>query len=371
MDDLKKSIDFLMGEVRTLRSECSALRTRADNTDAENADLKAQVEALKAKATEELMLKYASRWRGLLFVGGTISSAFAIYGYLKNDERWSWAAGTFWGFSIACLFGAMVGNPKNIHSWKEKFFIGICGILFGLGPFFGGLQFVTIQNHQPTLYLGWFGVVGGIIFMIIFPPAFIGGLTILSNLSDNQVSKAIKTIFKSLPQIIGSTLFVSAASVRCLMKTNLENPVLETCGNPTMPSIWVSVFLMVTWFLGYIIPPLLTGRKTMTWTDVMVIRMNKVEGTQFFLFGSTATIALLFFAYTDENGGDFDSVLQVLTVGYLSTTGALLLLVLYDAVVKPLIWSSDVRGDGGGDGYLDDKDSFNVNDTGSLSIGSV
>ena len=96
---------------------------RADKSDAENADLKAKVEELmKANNTsstapppppeEELMTRYSSRWRLLFFIGGTIPSAFAVYGYVKDDERSSWAAGTFWAFSSVCLVGAAFGNPE-------------------------------------------------------------------------------------------------------------------------------------------------------------------------------------------------------------------------------------------------------------------
>lgn len=93
------------------------------------------------------------------------------------------------------------------------------------------------------------------------------------------------------------------------MKAFLDEPVIKQCGNPTIPTIWVSVFLTFAWILGYMTTPLLSG-KAITWTDVMAIRLSKVKGTQFMLFGTAATISLILFANTDEDGGEFTPFLQ-------------------------------------------------------------
>ncbi|GMH61321.1 hypothetical protein TrST_g6686 [Triparma strigata] len=362
---------------------------RADKSDAENADLKAKVEELiKANSTsstaptpppeEELMTRYFSRWRALLFICGTISFAFAVYGYVKDDERWSAAATTFWAFSVVCLVGAAVGNPQNIRSWKEKLFVGICAVLAGVGPLFIGLKMITVVKHQANVYMGWYAIVIGATVMIVVPPTLIAINTIYSKLPARQLSNAVKTIFKSLPQIMGSVLFVSAASTRCLMKADPSNPILKQCGNPTMPSILVSNFLSFTWGLGYLIPPLLSGRKTMTWADVMAIRMSKVDGTQFMLFGTTATITLILFANTDESGGDFNPFLQYLTAGFMLTIASLAFLVLYEYIIKPLLFpssasstTSDSDINNNHHQHSQNNDSFNVRDTGAMDIGAV
>ncbi|GMH94029.1 hypothetical protein TrVE_jg6163 [Triparma verrucosa] len=161
------------------------------------------------------------------------------------------------------------------------------------------------------------------------------------------------------------------------MKADLSIPVLKQCGNPTIPSILVSIFLAVTWAIGCLIPPLLSGRKSMTWVDVMAIRMSKIEGTQFMLFGTCATITLVLFANTDESGEDLNSFLRYLTVGYLSTIISLVSLVGYEYVVKPLLFpssASSATSDSDIDNshsLNDDVDSFNVKDMGILSVGSV
>ena len=157
------------------------------------------------------------------------------------------------------------------------------------------------------------------------------------------------------------------------MKASISTPILKQCGNPTMPSIMISIFLYFTWVLGYLIPPLLHGKKMMTWPDVMAIRMGKVEGTQFMLFGATATISLILFANTDEDGGDFTPFLQYLTVDYIITILSLIFLVLYEYIVKPLLFPSSTSSKTAisDDQELHNPDSFNVRDTGALSIGSV
>ena len=169
LQSLAADFAILRAENATLKARADKSDARADKSDAENADLKAKVEELiKANSTsstvpppppeEELMTRYSSRWRLLFFIGGTIPSAFAVYGYVKDDERLSWAAATFYAFSVLCLLGVALGNPQNIQSWKEKLFVVICAGLIGLSPFIGGLKAITVVEHQATVYFGWFCV---------------------------------------------------------------------------------------------------------------------------------------------------------------------------------------------------------------------
>ena len=114
----------------------------------------------------------------------------------------------------------------------------------------------------------------------------------------------------------------------------------------------------------------------MTWADVMAIRMSKVEGMHFMLFGTAATITLLLFANTDESGGDFNPFLQYLTAGEALSLGSLAILILYEYVVKPLLFPSSASSatsdsDNNNSQSLNNIDSFNVKDTGALQIGVV
>ncbi|GMH70941.1 hypothetical protein TrST_g2376 [Triparma strigata] len=176
---------------------------------------------------------------------------------------------------------------------------------------------------------------------------------------------------------MGSTLFISTTSARCLMNANLLTPVAKQCGNPLIPSFLVSVFLVFAWGLGVVVPPLLVAQKTLSWTDVIATRMSKFEGAQLLLFGTAATITLILFANLDEEGGDFTLLLQFLTVGFVSTISVLLFLVIYEAVVKPLMFPSTLNNtsnkeddndndndndkDKDNNRQLDDADSFNFN----------
>ena len=94
------------------------------------------------------------------------------------------------------------------------------------------------------------------------------------------------------------------------------------------------------------------------------------------LFGTLASIALILFANTDESGGDFRPSLQFLSVGFALTIISLAALVLYEHVVKPLVFppsvlstTSDSEVDNSHS--LNNIDSFNIKDTGALQIGAV
>ena len=122
------SLQSLAADFAILRAENATLKARADKSDVENAALKAKVEELMRANTnasnntsstatppppeEEIMTSYSSCWRALFFIGGTVSSTFALYGYVKDDERWSWAAGTFWAFSDVCLLNVYESFKK-------------------------------------------------------------------------------------------------------------------------------------------------------------------------------------------------------------------------------------------------------------------
>lgn len=246
-------------------------------------------------------------------------------------------------------------------------------------PLSCGLQLISMDESKEdeskfadyNIYIDWFLLLTGIFDMIVCPPAIIGSNLLFSVFSDRRLSKAVKTIFKSLPRVFGSTLFFASTSARCLMKANLDEPVLKQCGNPTTPSIMVSIFLAFGWFLGYLVPPLFSG-KTMTWADVMAIRMSKVEGTQFMLFGTLATITLILFANTDEGGAEATLFLMYLTMGFIFTIASLLNFVLYESIIKPLLFTSNKtsNSDDNNQELRSSVESF-FKDNGALNIGSV
>ncbi|GMH95290.1 hypothetical protein TrVE_jg816 [Triparma verrucosa] len=89
-----------------------------------------------------------------------------------------------------------------------------------------------------------------------------------------------------------------------------------------------------------------------------------------------ATFALILFANTDENCGDFNLFLQYLTIGFGLSIAALGIFVHYEYVFKPLLFlssASSTTSDSDIDNFdsLISNDSFNACDRGVLSIGVV
>ena len=107
----------------------------------------------------------------------------------------------------------------------------------------------------------------------------------------------------------------------------------------------------------------------------MAIRTSKVEETQFTLFGTVATITLILFANTDEDGGNVTPFLQYLVVGFLLTLNTLLSLVIYVFVIDPLVFGVNKTSDDGVENddqeLTTNSDAFNIADSGALNIGSV
>ena len=114
VDDAKKILDDLGGKVEEIEK-------RKDTTGA---------------AVHFGSIYYSRRWRLLMFLGGLVAPGFRLVWALQNSnkgqDRWSYAGLAFWVFSNLCLCGAGIGNPRNISSWKEKLFVGMCGVLMGL-----------------------------------------------------------------------------------------------------------------------------------------------------------------------------------------------------------------------------------------------
>ena len=209
--------------------------------------------------------------------------------------------------------------------------------------------------------------------MLVFPPIFIGINIMYSKLPNHHLAKAMRSIFISLPNVIGSVLYISASSVRCIMKADVEGLIEDQCGNPVRPSFMVNAFLFIAWVLGYIVPPLLSGKKVLTWVDVMTVKMSKFEGTQMMLFGILSTLTLLLFANTDEDGDGMTPFLTGLNDAVALIFFSLLSLVFYEYLAKPLLCRSRSSNtqDNNNLELTSNPDSFNMLDTGAINVGSV
>ncbi|GMH83539.1 hypothetical protein TrVE_jg5572 [Triparma verrucosa] len=137
-------------------------------------------------------------------------------------------------------------------------------------------------------------------------------------------------------------LYISAEALRCIMDSTPDAKVdnlgyIERCGNPSLPTWYVSAFLATSWVLTYVIPPLLPSDRTMTWSNVMNLNMGRIEGLQFILFSTFSILALVVYALTNEDGTELSDFLQGLINVMLYNFLILLLIVAYQYIIKPAI----------------------------------
>ncbi|GMH58287.1 hypothetical protein TrLO_g12570 [Triparma laevis f. longispina] len=245
----QKYFEAIAADIVNIKEQLATSEKRSDKTDKENAELQA---------------------------------SFGAIGYFTDDERWAWASVLFWSFSFMSLRGAALGNPRQCGDWKEKVFVGICALLPGLSCFVNGLTTLSASakygtEHRLTFILGWFWIIIGSIFTLLGAPAALGVNYSYSKLNDGDLSEAIKTIFQSIPQVAFPCLFVASSSIRCIMNSTPVTPVIVQRGNPTVPSLMATIFMGLIFFIGYVIPPLLTYQHNLTWGDIMAMRFRKRE----------------------------------------------------------------------------------------------
>ena len=115
-------------------------------------------------------------------------------------------------------------------------------------------------------------------------------------------------------------------------------PVWDTCGNPLLPSMQIGCFIAITWVMTYAVSPIVKDRREKTWSDVMLLHMNKLEGAQFSLFCVTATVVCMLFASINEDGEEVTPFLAYLLVFWVIFFVFLLSVVFFDATIRPLIY---------------------------------
>ncbi|GMH91634.1 hypothetical protein TL16_g12110 [Triparma laevis f. inornata] len=156
-------------------------------------------------------------------------------------------------------------------------------------------------------------------------------------------------MFKTLPDILGSLLYISASSMQCIMDSKPEDELdenghIKSCQNPSEPTIWVSYFLLASWVLSVLIPPLLPSDRTLTWSDVMKLDLgSRIEELQFTLFCMFSIEALIMYSLTNSEGEEMDNFLGGLVIIMLLNFSSLAFIVLYEYVIKPLICKSSTR----------------------------
>lgn len=105
----------------------------------------------------------------------------------------------------------------------------------------GGLKLIN-QEDDATVKRGWYWVTVGCIVMATWPPILLGATHFYAKLSDRKLTVAITAIFKSLPSLLGSILYISVFSLRCILDASPSKPIIEQCGNPAMNTGYVTNF---------------------------------------------------------------------------------------------------------------------------------
>ncbi|GMI02595.1 hypothetical protein TrVE_jg13793 [Triparma verrucosa] len=205
---------------------------------------------------------------------------------------------------------------------------------------------------------------------LICPPAYLGSVKLLSNLSDSKLGAAITALFKSLSGVLILMLYISAEALRCIMDSIPDAKIdnlgyIESCGNPSKPTVWVSAFLAVSWGLTYVLPHLLPSDRTLSWGDVMKLDMGRIEGLRFTLFSMLSIEALVMYAMTDEDGTEVSEFLNGLITVMLLNGAILSLFVAYEYVLKPAIFRPTTRPHASASVTSPNSDAFSFESSGN------
>ncbi|GMH77556.1 hypothetical protein TrST_g5704 [Triparma strigata] len=183
--------------------------------------LQGEVRGLKeitaARSSEPVQTgKFVRRWRFVFVLGSAVPHGFALASLISGDMRLVAAAKMFEPVGFVCSTAAALGNPRNYGSRKEKLFIGLCS--------WSAASYFVMQAYAS----GSKGIlIRACCWALICPPSFLGGVKLYSNLSDSKLGAAITALFKSLPGVLIPMLYISAASLRCIMDSTPDTKVDE------------------------------------------------------------------------------------------------------------------------------------------------
>mmetsp|Transcript_5204 Transcript_5204/g.9977 ORF Transcript_5204/g.9977 Transcript_5204/m.9977 type:complete len:443 (-) Transcript_5204:50-1378(-) len=287
----------------------------------------------------QLALRVARRWRGLFLLGGLVAPAMGVKAILAKSERWAWMSLSFYFFSVVCSFVAAGGNVRNCGNRSEKALIIISGLGPGASVFLPGYALAGFEDEE-TAIRGMACMYLGVFCLIIFPPCFYFGVPMWGALDDLKLGVAFTNAFKSTFYTLGSITYISTAVVRSILAADDDSPIGEQCGNPIIPSVMVNGFLAMIWAMQFVLAPLMKETTTKTWKDVMLLKMDKMEGLHFGLLGVVGALAGLQFANTNEDGEFLTSFMTGLAGLFVIFFLALILVLAYDVVVKPFIFPS-------------------------------
>ena len=287
----------------------------------------------------QLALRFARGWRGLFLLGGLVAPAMGVNAILAKSERWAWMSFSFFFFSVVCGAVATGGNPRNFGNRSEKALVILCSLGPGASLFLSGYALAGFEDEE-TAFRGMGCMYLGVFCWIIFPPCFYFAVSMWSALDDLDLGVALTNVFKSTFYTLGSITYISTAVVRSILAADDDSPIAEQCGNPITPSIMVNGFLSMTWGMQYVIAPVMKETTAKTWKDVMLLKMGKMEGLEFGLLGVIGALAGLQFANTNEDGESITSFMSWLAGLFILFDLTLVLVLIYDVIVKPFIFPS-------------------------------
>ena len=184
--------------------------------------------------------------------------------------------------------------------------------------------------------MGLCGIIGGVCFVLFGPPATLSVVKLLGELSDRRLHKYIMALFRSLPSTLGATLYVSAEAGRCIIQASSSKSILSQCGNPLAPTFFVAVFLGTSWVIQTVIP-YITPPRDLKWSSIAQLRMETHERQHLVLMTVFDTLTVVMYAFVYEDGDSLNAPLYVLGFLFLLVFILLVCLVVYEAVVIPIL----------------------------------
>jgi len=106
-----------------------------------------------------------------------------------------------------------------------------------------------------------------------------------------------------------------------------------------LPSFLISALLALVWLVGYAFTPIAKHKREHTWADVFKVRFDRMEGSQFTIFGALSVLGVVLFSLIDEDGNELPPYMANLVWIFTYTFGFLLFFLVYDFVNLPRLFS--------------------------------
>ena len=295
---------------------------------------------MEAAGTEsDKIIEISWIWRACCMTGGLVASGLGFGGFITKSERAAWTAVMFWPFSLACLIVGGACNIRGLGKWQENIAIGGCGFLIGVPLLFAGWTELESEDEGTSIVIkgaGRLSLALGSGYVMIAPFIAYQLASMWNALPNSELNRATVNMMKSVPRVCGSLLYLSTASLRCTWKGNTES-VASRCANPIFPSLCVSLLLLAFWVVSYVASPIDRRRCSLTYHDVLSLRMPRTKGALLLSFGMCAIASLILFSATIEEGANITPELLKVLFFWLASFVAVFCLALFEFLLKPLL----------------------------------